>query len=682
MDAGKFFAELKRRNVYRAAVAYGVVAWFLTQLTPQVFPFFAIPNAAIRLAVVALALGFPIAMLLAWIYELTPEGIVRADEIRPEQARSIQRSAGRLLDFIIIGVLLLAIALLLYERAQSQPSTGESITEKSIAVLPFENLSRDPDNAFFADGIQDDVLTSLGKISELKVISRTSVMQYRGANVLRNLREIARALGVENVLQGTVRRLGNPVLVNVQLIDARKDRQIWAERYDRTLADALTLQGAVATEIASALRATLSSEEKARLEIKPTLNAEAYVLYLKARELEGRVSSTAEDFIAAEQLYGKAIALDPGFALAHARASITNTGLYLQSNEQARKAKARAEAEEAVRLSPTLAEAHLALGLLLYYVEKDYEAALKAFATAKKTSPNNAEIVRFSGGIFRRQGRWRDALTYFQRAQDLDPRYPHDEVAVTYVALRDWSAAASAYRRLLQVAPEGEVLNAYCQISLANIEFAHTGSLAGAQEVIRKIPAAAQSEERIVVAIWEFSMLERHFAAAEKLLADVPSETAWASTDYPKSYYQACTALLRGDQELARKLFEQARTFLETEVRAHPEEPRRHASLGLIKAYIGDKEGSLREARRAVDVAPESKDVLHGALMASNLAVVYARTGEADQAIMLIERLLSTPGAGLSITLADLRFCWCWDPLRNDPRFQNLLHAPEPKTIY
>jgi TolB-like protein len=241
VNAKNIFTELKRRNVYRAAVAYGVVAWFLTQLTTQVFPFFEIPNSAVRFVVIVLAVGFPIAMLLAWVYELTPEGVVRTEDLHPAQATSIQRATGRILDFIIIGALLLVIAMLVVGRLPFYRQTGESISQKSIAVLPFENLSADPENAFFTDGVQDEILNNLAKIADLKVISRTSVMQYKGG-VKRNVREVADALGVAHVVEGSVQRVANRVRVSAQLIDARSDTHLWVNNYDRPLGDVFAIQ--------------------------------------------------------------------------------------------------------------------------------------------------------------------------------------------------------------------------------------------------------------------------------------------------------------------------------------------------------------------------------------------------------------------------------------------------------
>src|SRR6266481_3968649 len=280
MDPKKFFGELKRRNVYRAAVAYGVVAWFLTQLTTQVFPFFEIPNSAIRFVVIALAVGFPISLCLSWLYELTPEGIVRTEDLDPVKARSARRVTGRILDFIIIGVLRLVIAMLIYERRPLRMSAGESIPEKSIAVLPFENLSEEKANAFFADGVQDEILTDLSRIADLKVISRTSVMHYK-SGVARNLREIGQQLGVANVLEGSVQRSGNRVRVNAQLVNARSHRQLWGQTYDRDLADMFAIQSEIATSIAGQLQTRLSPSEKNAIEQAPTNDITAFELYTR-----------------------------------------------------------------------------------------------------------------------------------------------------------------------------------------------------------------------------------------------------------------------------------------------------------------------------------------------------------------------------------------------------------------
>jgi TolB-like protein len=373
-------------------------------------------------------------------------------------------------------------------KSEHVPSESSSIPAKSIAVLPLENLSEEKENAFFADGIQEDILTGLAKIADLKVISRTSVMQYRGAGGNRNLRDIAQALGVEKILEGSVRRVGNHVLVNVQLIDARQDRQIWAERYDRAVADSLGLQGELATQIATALKAKLAPEEKARLDAKPTANPEAYVLYLTAL-------GSGND-IEAEQLYMQATALDPGFALAYARASIKNSGIStaMTSDHQARKAKARFQAEEALRLLPNLGEAHMALALCLYLGDKKYNAALKEFEVAAASSPNNAEIHGYVAGIYRRQGRWRESVASFERAMSLDPRNRGVvfNAGNNYLFMRDWPAATACYNRALEIAADF----VRPKVGLAYLEVFRNGNPTAGRRILQNIPEIAPPMDR------------------------------------------------------------------------------------------------------------------------------------------------------------------------------------------
>ncbi len=574
---------------------------------------------------------------------------------------------------LLLLVAALALALPFYWHRNLTPI---SIPEKSIAVLPFENFSDNKENSYFAAGIQDDVLTSLAQIHDLKVISRTSVMAYQKPGG-RNIREIGRALGVANVLEGSVRRTGNRVLVNVQLIDARNDRHIWAERYDRAVADSIGLQGELATQIAACLKAKLAPEEMARFVAKPTTNSEAYVLYLTA---------LGRDAIAAEELYMQATALDPGFALAYARASLLNSEIStaMTSDHRARKAKARAQAEEALRLSPTLGEAHMALGLCLYWGDNNYDAALKEFEVAAATSPNNAEIYNYVGGIYRRQGRWRDSVASFDRAQSLDPRNCNIAFFAgnNHLFLRDWPAATAAYNRALKIWPD------YVppKIGLANLEVFRNSNPAAGRKILQDIPANCDPDGDVALVRWDLAMLERDYATAEKVLTDSPLEDF--PGDAPKTFYQGRIALARGDIESAQRYFAAARPDIEKRVRDNPEVAGRHARLGLLYAYMQRKGDAIRESRRAVELEPESQDAFHGANDAANLALVYALVGEPDQAITLIERLLSTPGAvtgpdvSNSITLADLRLRREWDSLRSDPRFQKILAGPEPKTVY
>jgi TolB-like protein len=313
-----FFAELKRRNVYKVAVVYAIVAWLLIQIATQVFPFFEIPNWGVRLIVLVIVIGFPIALILAWAFELTPEGIKRTEDVAPNE--SITRRTGRKLDFLIIGVLLVVIGFFAYQRyGPSRRTAGPTapLLDKSIAVLPFENFSESKENEFFADGVQDDILTALSKVADLKVISRTSVMTY-AAGSKRNLREIAKALGVSHILEGSVRRAGEKVRISAQLIDARRDAHLWADTYDRDLADVFAIQSDIAKTIAEQLRAKLSPTEKAGIEEPPTKDLAAYDLYTQAKSLELAASSAAlakETLLDAISMLNQAIARNPDFFL-------------------------------------------------------------------------------------------------------------------------------------------------------------------------------------------------------------------------------------------------------------------------------------------------------------------------------------------------------------------------------
>jgi len=673
----KFFAELKRRHVYRAAVVYAMVAWLLTQIATQVFPFFDIPNSAVRFVIVVLIIGFPIAMLLAWLYEFTSKGLVREEDVDP----AARQSPGRVFNFTIIGILLLLIAVLIYERLPSHSSSGELIPDKSIAVLPFANFSDDKQNAFFADGIQDDILTSLAKIADLRVISRSSVMQFRDP-AAHNLREIGRLLGVANVLEGSVRRVGDRVVVNVQLIDALKDRHLWANHYERTLADSLGLQGELASEIAEALRVTLSPNEKAHIGTKPTENTDAYLVYLQANQIERNPDTLLEDYKKAEQLYLTAIGLDPKFALAHARLASTRAAIFHYYEPlDAWKTKARAEAEVAFQLQQNLAEAHLALGQCIYWLDQDYDRALSEFDIVSRLSPNNSEAGRLIAAIKRRQGKWQESVDTYERIAKLDPQDPTvvRNLAFTYTALRRWPEAVRVAARLRSMAPAS--LDA--KIQTGYVDFWWKGDTKLLKSLVDEVPAGTDPDGVITSVRWDAAMMDRDFSRAKEVLEKSPltdiSYTSAGAT--PKSFFVGCILLATGNKAEAWKAFELARPAFEAQVKEAPDSADRHANLGWCYAFMGRKEDAIREGRRAVELKPESADAVDGAIMNCYLALIYARCGENDLAIPLIERLLKTPGAvdsvNYSITVNDLKHRWEWDPIRNDPRFQQLIaHSP------
>ncbi len=675
----RIFAELKRRNVYRAAVLYGMSAWLLAQITTQIFPFFNVPNSAVRFVIIALILGFPIAMALSWLYELTPGGFVRTEDVD----LPTQRQFGRKIDFVIIGVLLLVIALLVYQRLPFRTENVEAIADKSIAVLPFANFSEEKANAFFADGVQDDILTSLAEIKELRVISRSSVMQFRDpAAAGRNLRDIAKSLGVANILEGSVRREGDRVVVNVQLIDARTDRHIWANRYDRTLTDALGLQGELASEIADALRANLSADEKTRVAIKPTQSPDAYVFYLHANQISRNPDTLLEDYKTAEELYAQAILLDPNFALAHARlASVRAEIFHYYEPTDAWKLKARQQAETSLRLQPDLAEAHFALGQCIYWMDQDYDRALEQFEIASRLSPSNGDIGRLIAAIKRRQGKWQESLEEYERVARIDPQNPNTirELVYTNTAMRRWPEAGRWAEKMRAIAPTSLV----AKIQSGYVNFWRKGDTRLLKSLVDQVPAGVDPDGTVTSSRWDVAMLRRDYSAAKTVLetSSVKELSYTNAGTTPKIFFEGCIYLAQGDNMNAQKMFELARPAFEASVKDAPISAERHATLGWLYAFMRRRDDAIREGQRAVELKPESKDAVDGALMNGYLALIYTRVGENDLAIPLIDHLLKTPGAvdsaDYSITINDLKHRWEWDPLRNDLRFQKLIRSSE-----
>lgn len=621
---------------------------------------------------------------------------VKADQLRQaEPAAAVattasdpkpKHKAGRRLNpaWLAFAVALAVLALVVWLNRRpippKQPETNATVpaalSEKSVAVLPFTNLSSEQENAFFAEGVQDDILTALAKVADLKVISRTSVAGY-AAGPVRDLREIARELGVANILEGSVRRAGSKVRVTAQLIETRTNTHLWAETYDRDLTDVFAIQSEIAQKIATALKAQLAPEEKARLDARPTANPEAYVLYLTASGMQNPIE--------AEKVLTQAIALDPGFALAYARASILNSSVI--EDRPMRRAKARAQADEALRLAPQLGEAHAALGLSLYWGDKKYEEALKEFEIAAASSPNNADIHGYIGGIYRRQGRWRESIASFERAQTLDPR----NRAVAFLSgnnrlfMRDWAGAAAGYKRALEIAPDF----VFPKVGLAYVELFRNQNPAASRKLLQGIVTRDDDSRQMVIAAdWDLAMIGRDFAGAEQVLAGSEWESLSKGAIAPIDYYRGRVALARGDTQSAQRYFAAARPVLEKRVSDDPSSSEPHRQLGLLFALMGMKEEAIREGRRAVELEPENRNAFHGANQASNLALIYTLVGEPDQAMDLIERLITVPGPvqwvdfPSNMTLADLRLRWEWDGLRNNPRFQKIVSGPEPKTVY
>jgi TolB-like protein/thioredoxin-like negative regulator of GroEL len=669
-----FFTELKRRNVYRAAVAYGVVAWFLTQLTTQVFPFFEIPNSAVRFVVIALAVGFPIAMLLSWIYEFTPAGIVRTEDVDPAQARSLQRATGRILDFIIIGVLLLVIAMMIVGQRQFYRQTGEAISQKSIAVLPFENLSRDPDNAYFAIGIQNEILTRLAKIAALKVISHTSTQQYGPRPG--NLREIARQLAVAHVLEGSVQKATDQVHINVQLIRAATDEHVWAESYDRKLENIFNVEREVATSVAEALKARLTGAEEKALEQKPTSSPQAYDAYLRGLAYALLPGYSERNTLAAVERFSEAVKLDPKFALAWAwLARVSALGYFNSAGNDV--AALRETAKDAVskvtQLQPKLGEAFLAQGYFYYFCEQNYDAAIASFEKARQAAPRTSDALEALALVSRRKGEWRLSLEYFRQAIEIDPRNISllSSYGDTYVELREYSFALKVYDQLLEISPD----NVEALVSKADI-YLSAANLSEAAKLLSRVPSDPSSPETFVVQIWQ-RIYERRFADAIAMVRD-----AIAVRDLPssaKAYYRWTLADLKaftGDTTGARTALQQLRDEVESSRRQLKEEQFGFDVLVTADAALGDQ----RKALAIVD------QVQVDALNVGGLAYLRARialyAGDKDSAIEQLATAAHNPvpgGPGHSATYGDLKFNPVWDPLRGDPRFEKIVASLAPK---
>jgi TolB-like protein/Tfp pilus assembly protein PilF len=609
-----------------------------------------------------------------------PEKIKQWQSERAAQAADGSSVPPRKYVLIAAAALLIAIGSFGVWLYFKQAAVTSLVPEKTIAVLPFQNFSPDKDNAFFADGVQDDILTSLAKIKDLRVISRSSVMKFRDV-AEQNLRQIGKALGVANVLEGSVRREGDRVVVNVQLIDAQSARQIWANRYDRTLADSLGLQGELASEIADALRATLSTDEQARVTAKPTQNPDAYVFYLRANQISRNPDTLLEDYKTAEQLYLQAIALDPDFALAHARlASVCAEIFHYYEPTEDWKTKARTEAQIALRLQPNLAEAHFALGQCIYWMDQDYDRALEQFDIAARLSPSDGDIARLIAAIKRRQGKWQESLEEYEQVAKLDPQNPNTvrELIFTNTAMRRWPEAARWVEQLRAMAPASII----SKIQRGYVDFWWKGDTSLLKSLLNQIPSSGDPDGSVASARWEVAMLDRDYAAARHAIdastAKELSYTGEAST--PRTFFEGCIALAQGDIVGAQKYFQDAGPVFENAVREAPLSAIRHSNLGWLYAFMGRKEDAIREGRRAVELKPESKDAVDGVIVNCYLALIYARVGEKDLAFPLLQRLLKTPGAvdsvDYSITINDLKHRWEWDPIRSDLRFQKLIEEP------
>jgi TolB-like protein/Flp pilus assembly protein TadD len=663
-----FFEELQRRKVYRVAAAYIIAAGFIIQIGSAVFPAWELPNWTLRLVVVLLLVGFPIALILSWAYDVTAEGI----RATPAVSAPGTHRRRNLILLVATGVIVSAGAgFFLLPRASARK------IDKSIAVLPFQNLSDEKENAYFADGIQDDILTNLSKIGDLKVISRMSVMSYRGEGA-RNAREIGKALGVATLLEGSVRRVGNRVRVNVQLIDASNDEHVWAEDYDRDLTDVFAIQTDLAQKIASALQAKLSSNEKARLDQRPTQNSDAYLLFVQAHDYANRVDMFHDMSVKAEPLFEQAIKLDPNFAAAFAGLSMVESWVYHNSDPvPSRREKARLNAEEALRLQPDLPEAHLALGFSYYYGDRDYERALAEFDIARRGLPNESQAYMAIGAIQRRQGKWAESNANLEKAAELDPKNTNIliNLCFSYIAQRKFETADKLLDRVIAASPQPfqpRALKGFMAVIWK-------GDLSAAERVFSSTPPEADPNGLMTWCQAWVLTLERKLPEALQVLERFRGETMFTNTTAPcpEAFLAGLIHLLQGDKTKAQPELEHARLVSEKLLREAPEDSARRGQHGRILAALGQKQEAIAEGKRAVELLPESQDALDGPQATANLAQIYAWTGEFDEAFRLLDHLFAVPS---NLTVPMLKLDPAWDPLRQDPRYQALIDKYSPKT--
>jgi TolB-like protein/Tfp pilus assembly protein PilF len=696
MNPESFFGELRRRNVIRMAGLYLVGAWLVVQVAGTVLPMFGAPEWLPRTIVVLLAIGFVPAVILSWVFELTPEGLKREEDVAPE--KSITPQTGRRMDRTIIVVLVLAVGYFAFDKfvlaprreaalvANTGPNESKSVVSaKSIAVLPFENLSRDPDNAFFTDGVQDEILTDLSRIADLKVISRTSVMQYKAGSA-RNLREIGQQLGVAHVVEGSVQRAANKVRVNAQLIDARNDAHLWAQTYDRDLADVFAIQSEIAKAIADQLQAKLSPNEKKAIEQPPTTDLAAFDLYSRAKSLliTASFSATIEpDLRKAIELLDEAVKRDPSFFDAYCQLAYAHESLYAvrgSDHTPARLALAEAAVQAATRLRPDAAETHLARAQYLYYGLRDYAGALAELEIARRGLPNDPRLFELTGYILRRRGQQEEGLQNLQRAVELDPRnfFTLQQIALSYQFLGRYAEAIAAFDRASAIMPD----NVETRANRGLFYLCWKADTRPLHQTIDAILAQGAGAIATAADNWFFCALaERDPAAAERALVALGDNPCWTESAIllSRNFGEGLLARMTKDEARARTAFEAARAQQEKIVQAQPDYGPALCVLGLIDAALGRKDLALDEGRRAMALTPLEKDVVNGSFVLQYFAITAAWAGDKDLALQQLEAGVRAPTASLMLSYGALKLFPVWDPLRGDPRFEKIVASLAPK---
>jgi serine/threonine-protein kinase len=668
---------LRRRKIYNVAAAYLVGAWLIIQVITQTFPFLDVPGWAIRSCILVAVAGFPVAVVAGWALDGT-----NIDNTTPAGRKNRtmrRRMVGLVAIASAVGVAVPLLRTIHPPVGVASDRQGETaIPAKSVAVLPFENLSTNGENAFFADGVQDEVLTYLSKIAGLKVISRTSVMQYK-AGTMRDARAIARNLGVAHLLEGSVQRAGQKVRVNVQLIDAAADTHLWAQTYDRELADVFAIQSEIAEAIARQLEVKLSPSEKAAIAKPPTIDLFAYDLYTQANGLAADITdpkASKEKLPRAIALLKEAVARDPHFVAAWCLLSKLHARMYSAGYDRTpeRLQQSHAAIDIALGYEPNAGEVHLALANYYYQSLRDYGKARAELAIAERKLPNSAPVFEATAYILRREGDWEGATRNLERAVSLDPQNVHtlQQLALTYQPQRRYRDQARTYDRVLALAPRDRAARGIQAI----IAIDWKADLRPFQALMAEL--APQGIEAVADADdINYDLCERTSAAFARGLANYPATgSVYNGVNYPHSYWEGVVAVCEGDTDRAKSAFEAARVGAAATVEKNQDFAAAVSLLALIDAGLGRNGDALREGRRACELLPSSKDALDGVALAVNLAQIYVWTGEKDLAIRQLEEVERVPNY-LSYGLLKLQPVW--DPVRDDGRFQALLGSLAPK---
>ncbi len=693
------FTELKRRNVFRVGIAYIVGAWLLAQVADLVLDVIGSPDIVLRSVVAVLALGFLPAIIFAWAFEMTPEGVKRESEV--DRSQSVTGHTGRKLDLVTIILVIAAVAFVVVERylpenatmpletvsheavpeagngtVESTLATPFAANEKSIAVLPFANRSNQDDDLFFTDGIHDDLLTQLAKIHELTVISRTSVMEYRDTR--KNLKEIGAELNVATILEGGIQKVGNRVRINAQLIEVSTDKHLWAETFDRELSaeNIFDIQSEIARKIVQAIAIELTPEEEQLLSEVPTQNLAAYEAYLRAREVIYSANYSRSQEEAAQPWLEKAIALDPGYTEAHALLAVIYGQIYWRSidTSAAFLAKYRATIAHAIELNPNSPSALRASANYYYRVENDYRRSLALLQQARENAPGDVDIFGDMGLSLRRLGRWQESVTSFRKALEIDPsnRFYHALMIETMMSINAWQDILDNTVRLEDSDPDDLDI----QVSRATAQMNLNGDLAPLERVFERMNLIDStnyfgSSARVY---W----LQRDVDATIEVLNDpiwTQQEAERAIITF-RDYELANAYRLKGDTEIAKVHFERVIEQL-GEIMNSALQRRAYGGsiIAISMARLGRFDEALELVAQLLSEVPYEKDALIWGSMLASQAMVIGLSGDQEMAIDKLEIALNTPTA-LRLTVWDLHYDPNWDFLRDNPRFVELATPP------